>query len=265
LRASKLLINGIELRDVDARFDLQRQKLRLRPLTLTVFGGESVTNLTYDMAPRVPTVRVEQQLTDVDTGRLLAALIDVDELQGRGTVKATLAGRGTSRAAIIASLRGPFSLNVRDGELRGADLWYEIQRAAAVLDRKAPPAAPKAPVTGFRRLEASGSVERATLRNDRFEFATGFLTVRGKGDVNYGEGQVKLALEARLLQAPNTAPGSASLASLVGVDIPVTVTGPLRHPQVQPDMARVLQRESEEAGRRLENKVRRTLGRFFGR
>lgn len=272
-RASRLLVGGIEMRDVDARFGLQQKKFRLSPLKLRAFDGESVTTLTYDMSPSVPTLSIDQRLTDVDTGVLLSSLIDVGELQGRGNLQATLTGRGADRPALIASLKGPFDLSVKDGELRGADLWHEIERAAAALEGRPLPAPPPSASTRFHRLDARGRVERSTLRNERFEFVAPFLTVRGKGDVDYRNGRVNMALKAKLLKVPQTGKGNSTLASLVGIDIPVTVTGPLSDPNVKPDVAYVLQKlaqerlkkEGEKAGRKLKDKVSSAWDRLLGR
>ena len=59
---------------------------------------------------------------------------------GRGSAAIKAAGAGADSAALLRTLTGTLEFHVDNGALEGADLWYEIRRARAVLKQQPIPA-----------------------------------------------------------------------------------------------------------------------------
>ena len=169
-------------------------------------------------------------------------------------------------ASLLQTVNGPFSLTVENGTVMGADLWYEVQRAVAMAQGKdAEPSVPNTGRTPFQRMHGEGTISNRTLHNDRMEFVADFATVKGRGDVDYGRNKVKLDLTAKLLKAPPGRVLGVKLSRVQGIDIPLTVTGALQSPKVQPDvtalLAAVAKGSLEES---LESKAKKKLKKVLG-
>ncbi len=267
LALSRVTVAAIPLEDATAEISLRQGRLSLAPLRARAFGGRTTTRLRYDLAAAQPTLQVDQRFTDVDVADLLGRLVDVHQLEGRGDARFELATRGRDAQALFANVRGPFELDVRDGALIGADLWYEIERALAAAQRKG--AAMTAKSTGrtqFERLRANGTISDSTLHNERMQFVTDFVDVKGRGDVDYGRSRVRLDLEAKLLRTPPGRLFGMKVSRLQGVEIPLTVRGTLKEPRVRPDVSGVLAAVAQESLKApLEKKLKKTLQDLLGR
>ena len=271
LAVGRLQLAGMELSNLDGSVTLSGGTLALDPLRASVFGGTSQTVLKYEPAEAIPRLTLEQRLVDVDAGALLAQLVDERRLSGRGSLTAQVSGAGRGRQALLASLTGPFELQVSDGRFVGVDLWAEIERAVAVARGSTAPRRSGSAYTPFDRFEAQGRLEGTVFRNDRFDVANSSLRAHGRGTVDYGTGALDLALTARLLEAPEGSVAGLSLDRIVGVDIPLTVRGSMSEPRVRPDVNRLLEAaarqqlrlEGEEV-KKLKDKLEDTLKDLLG-
>jgi AsmA protein len=272
LALGRATVAGVELADLDAKVALRGGTLELDPLSASVFGGSSQTRLRYELAAPVPRLTLEQRLIDVDTAVLTGQLLKQRRVSGRGTLNARLTGSGRGRPALLASLSGPFDVQLRDGRVNGVDVWGEIERAVAAARGATVPRPSGTPYTPFDRLEAAGQLEGRVIRNDRLEVSNPQLRARGSGNIDYGSGALDLSLTARLLEAPQGTVAGVSLDRVVGVDIPLTVHGTVSAPKVRPDVGRLaevaarqqLQKEGEKIEKKLKDKLDETLKDLLG-
>jgi AsmA protein len=237
----------------------------LEPLRARAFGGSAVTKLQYEPGTRVPTLRIEQRLADVDMAAMLGQLIKVRQLEGRGNAHFTLTTRGVGADALFANVAGPFDITVTDGALIGTDLWYEIERAMAAAQLK--PSAVSHQGSGrtdFQRFAARGTVAGRALRNERIEFVSDFARVGGRGKVDYGRNALDLDLMARLLKAPPGRFLGVKASRIQGADIPLRVTGTLTDPHVRPNVSKLIEAAAKDAIKEpLEGKIKEQLEKIF--
>jgi AsmA protein len=267
LSMAKMVVAKVPLENVELELRVQGGQLALEPLRARAFGGTAVTELRYDLAAAVPTLQVDQRLSNVDVAAMLGQLIDVRQLEGRGNAHFSLRTRGADAAALFAQLSGPFDLTVTDGALLGADLWFEIERALSAAQlKKSALTSRGSGRTEFDRLAARGTIANRTLRNDRLEFDTDFAQVRGRGDVDYGRGTLDLDLVAKLLKTPPGRFLGVEVSRVKGADIPLTVTGTLAEPKVRPDVSSLLEAAAKDALKQpLEGKIKEQLEKIFKR
>jgi AsmA protein len=269
--ANRLRMSGLDLQKLKANLQLAQGRLRLDPLQARVFGGNAVTRVTYDLGKATPSVDLDLRLTGVQIAALSKQFLHDDRLDGTGSFTADLSGRG-SGDALMASLAGPFQVDVVDGSYKGVDLWYEIERAVTVAQGRAPTARPAAPRTPFDRFAATGRFAGNIIDVQKFDLANAYLSARGKGKVDYRATTADLSLVARLLRAPEGSVLGLDLAQLKDIEIPVTVNGPMSDPKVRPDVGRLLgsaakqqlKKEGQKVEKELKQKVQDKLKDLLG-
>lgn len=138
-------------------------------------------------------------------------------ISGKLTGKAELQGQGRSTAALLKSLDGQLALMIRQGEvshllIEAAGL--DIAQAVGVLIKGDQPLPMQCAVMGWRARQGVMTPEAALID-------TPVTTVNVLGDVNLGQEQLNLKLEA-----------SPKNFSPFTVRSPILVTGPFVDPQV---------------------------------
>ena len=261
LRFAGLTVATVPLTQVSAQVRVRDGRFAFAPLEATAFGGRVTTNLDYDYVATVPTLKLEQRVAGVDVAAMLGALFDIRQLQGRGNARFELGTRGADGATLFANLAGPFEIEVSDGAVVGVDVWYEIERAMAVAQTRAPAAdVTNHGRTEFSRFTARGQLRDRTLHNERMEFLTAFAKVDGRGSVNYGSNALDLDLTARLLKTPTGKLFGVKLSQLQDAPIPLDVGGTLQEPKVRPDVSKLLQAVAKDALKKpIEDKVKKQL------
>lgn len=241
LRVDTLKAGGIDVGGLEIGVKADPGIVKLDPVALSAFGGKITAPARIDATSERPVMMLEPRVSDVDMEALLAHFLGIRQLTGRGSGKARLQASGSQLDALIATLAGSYDFNVRDGTLVGADLWYEMQKAAALATGKMPPTGRGTGRTEFQRLDADGRISDSTLRNRNFRFVSDFFKVKGAGDVHYDDGRLDLKFEARLTRAPEGSVKGFDFDRLVGVEVPVAVGGTLTEPEVSIEAAKLIE------------------------
>ena len=164
----------------------------------------------------------------------------------------------------MKTLNGAIDFRVNDGALEGADLWYEIRRARAVLKQQAIPARSGPERTPFSSLQGTGAMTNGVLTNNDLTVAMQYLKVTGQGTVDLPKDALDYRLVATVLKIPREGADTAPEQDLVDAQIPVKVTGALTDPTVRPDIEAYLkgavQEKLEKEKTKLEEKVKDKLG-----
>lgn len=267
LGVRRVVIAGLPLADLKLGIEAQQSKLRLFPLEAALHGGRYRGDLRLDVSGALPRVDFDERVTGIDFALLLRDLMDSRRISGRGdgSIAGTASGRDLD--ALLRSANGKMRLQVADGAIEGADLWYEIRRARALLRREpAPTRAPGAARTPFTRLEATGRLGSGQLRSDDVAMEMQYLRVAGRGGIDLVARTVDWNLDARVLKIPDD---DAAMREVVDFTIPVKVTGPLASPSVRPDLAGMakarVRQEIEKRRGDVEQKVRDKLRDLLGR
>jgi AsmA protein len=161
-------------------------------------------------------------------------------------------------------LDGTLDFKVLDGALEGADLWYEIRRARALLKQQAIPARSGPERTPFSSLQGTGTMNDGVLTNNDLTVAMQYLQVTGQGTVDIPKSALDYRLVASVLKIPREGAAPAAEQDLVDAQIPVKITGALSDPTVRPDIEGYLKGKVQETldkeKTKLEEKVKGKLG-----
>jgi AsmA protein len=252
--------SGLTLSAVNLSLQAKDGLIQLSPLTARTYGGQYSGDITYDVRGAVPQVQLNQQLVGIDISPLLKDGINSQRLSGHGNANTTLAARGLDGDALTKSLSGRIELSLANGAIEGADLWYEIGMAQALLKGQPLPGGVNTRHTKFDALQMSATITAGVAKTSDLLVVTPYLRVTGQGTANLVSKAIDLHLVATVLKAPPNAQGT-DLAQLTLAEIPVTVTGTADDPKVRPDLQGLLKSQLQHKAKDL---IKDKLKGFFG-
>jgi AsmA protein len=240
-------------------------KARFYPSEASMYGGQYRGDIGIDSTGKVARVTLDEHVSSVNFAPLFKDLFESNRVSGKGSANIKLAGSGRTSDDIMKTLTGAVDFNVADGALEGADLWYEIRRARAVLKQQAVPERPSGPPrTPFSALTGTGAMKDGVLTNNDLNVAMQYLKVTGQGNVDLPRNSLDYRLVAAVLKIPREGADTTTtqMQDMVDAQIPVKVTGSLSDPKIRPDLEGYLK---GEAKKEVEKKIKDKLKDIFKR
>ncbi len=267
LRIGQLGVAGLKMSDVQFSMNAGDGLVRLDPTQAKLYGGTHRGAYVIDARPDTARLTIDEQLAGVDFTPLFADLFDSKRLAGKGNLEANLTARGNNSDALKRTLDGTVALDVADGAVRGADLWYELRRARALWERQPPPSQPSAGETKFRALKATAVADDGVIENRDLIIDAEYVKVTGQGTLEVPTQKIDYRLVANVYKVPPEGAG-AEMQSLRATEIPVRVSGTLADPKIRPDLqaqakAKVQEKIEEKKGELME-KLGGKLGDLLG-
>ena len=259
LKIGSVLLGGLKLEQVDLNLQTSNGRMRLHPMTASLFGGSYSGDVNIDVSGSVPVLSMNESVQGVDLARLAVAMFEQENISGTMSGNFKLAGRGQDMVEIQRTLDGNMSFELKDGIYEGTDIWYEMRRARAVLKKETPPEPALPARTKFTSVTATGVVTDGVMRNDDFVADLPFMQLTGKGDVDLPAGTVDYDLRARVFRKPEALEEATAeeIEDFTKTVIPLKITGPLTAPKVRPDIEELLrQRVEKEVREVLEDKLK---------
>jgi AsmA protein len=233
-------------------------KVRLYPSEAAMYGGQYRGDIGIDATGKTARVTLDEHVNGVNFAPLFKDLFDTQRFSGKGSANLKLAGEGRNSDDLMKTLYGTVDFKVADGALEGADLWYEIRRARAVLKQQAIPARDAGPPrTPFSALTGTGTMNDGVLKNNDLNVAMQYLKVTGQGAVDLPRSSLDYRLVANVLKIPREGADASQMQDLVDAQIPVKVSGSLSDPKVRPDLENYLKGEVKK---KVEEKIKDKLG-----
>lgn len=246
---------GVNARDGQVRFN---------PSEASMYGGRYRGDISIDATGDAARVSLDEHITDIDFAPLFKDLFDTERVSGKGSANIKLKGTGRNTDEVMKTLNGELDFKVANGALEGADLWYEIRRARALLRQQAAPVREGPARTPFSALTGSGVMKNGVLANDDLNVAMEYLKVTGEGVVDIPQSTLDYRLMATVLKIPREGADAAQMEEMVDAEIPVKVTGSLTDPKVRPDVEGYLKgkvkERVEEEREKVEEKIKEKLG-----
>ncbi|MBI5780839.1 MAG: AsmA family protein [Rhodocyclales bacterium] len=214
-------------------------------LTGTAYDGSLRLDAGLDDLTGSPHWQGEGRFEGVDVARLLTAVYGKSSLTGQGSVDFALRGRGLTAEEALRSAQGTLRAQVRDGAVQGVDVEQLLRDASAVLRGERPAGGGRGSTT-FEELSGSGVLAGGVLRNDDLFGRTALFTVEGAGRVDLIHARLDYRLRLRLAATPQVQ-RDGPLAVLLGLPIPLEVSGPLAAPSyrvVTEELARDFAKEA---------------------
>ena len=259
-RVGRLTINDLKLQDLDAKTTAQGGRLVLEPLAAKLYGGSLRGGLRLDASGAKSQLKLDQEISGIDFGALLAEVSDVKNITGTVNLKLASTATGATDEDLLKTLGGNLDFALTDGVYKGMDVWYEIRRARALIRRKEAPVRSGPEETPIRALELAGKLTDGVLRTDKLSAEIPFLRVSGDATVDLPKAALNSKLTALVFEKPVFG-DDTSLEDLVNMSLPLTVSGPVADPKVGVDLSKMVRAVVTESVRKsLEDKLREKLG-----
>lgn len=265
LRVGEAIFANMKFTKLRLGVNARDGKVRFHPSEASMYGGTYSGDIGIDATGSAARVTLDEHISGVDFAPLFKDFFETDRVSGKGTANIKLAGVGKTTDDIMKTLDGNIDFKVADGALEGADLWYEIRRARAVLKQQPIPERTAGPVrTPFTALTGSGAMNDGVLANNDLNVAMQYLKVTGQGTVDVPKSTLDYRLITTVMKIPREGVDTSQEQDLVDAQIPVKVTGALTDPKVRPDLQGYLKGEAkqrlEKEKDKAEEKLKEKLG-----
>ncbi|HVF18142.1 MAG TPA: AsmA family protein [Steroidobacteraceae bacterium] len=264
LQIGEAIFSGIKFTKLRLGVNGRDGKVRFHPAEASMYGGSYRGDIGLDATGEVARVSLDEHVSNIDFAPLFKDFFETDRVSGKGNANIKLTGAGRTTDDVMKTLDGTIDFKVLDGALEGADLWYEIRRARALLKQQAIPARSGPERTPFSSLQGTGTMNDGVLTNNDLTVAMQYLQVTGQGTVDIPKSALDYRLVASVLKIPREGAAPAAEQDLVDAQIPVKITGALSDPTVRPDIEGYLKGKVQETldkeKTKLEEKVKDKIG-----
>ena len=222
-------------------------------LTARGYGGDIEMTNRVDAAGQ-PSYSAQGTLDQILAGVLLKDLMDTDWLAGTGLVSYDLQSRGKTVGDIRKNLGGTVRFNLADGAIKGIDVGALLRTAEARLSGQQADAA-KGGETRFNAFGGTLNIDQGVVRNRDLKASNEQFDLAGEGSINL----VSLTMDYVLKPTLKQAPSGGKLERLVGLPVPIKLSGPVTSPGISIDVKSLLKSQVdsriEEEKTELRNKV----------
>lgn len=264
LQIDEAIFAGMTFSKLRLGLNARDGKVRFNPAEASMYGGQYSGDIGIDATADVARITLDEHVTGVDFAPLFKDLFETDRVIGKGNANIKLSGAGRDTDEVMRTLDGTVDFSVTDGALVGADLWYEIRRARALLKQQAVPERTGPAQTAFNALQGTGVMKNGVLTNNDLVVAMEYLRVTGQGTINIPDDQLDYRLNTIVLKIPREGVDATQMQELVDAEIPVRVTGTLTDPKVRPDiegyLKGVVKERLQEEREKVEEKVKEKIG-----
>lgn len=254
LAVAKFQASGLKFEDALITILGKPGKPLKQTLTAKGYGGNiKIENSVA--ASGTPRYTASGNLDQILAGALLSDLMDTDWLAGTGLVTYDLNTQGKTVGEMRSNLGGTLAFKLANGAIKGIDLGAMLRTAQSQLAGGADSEASKGGETRFSAFGGTVNIDKGTLRNNDLNAGNDDLSLAGSGSVNL----VSLTMDYVLKPTLKRAPEGSNLKRLVGIPVPVKLTGPITSPKIGLDLKSVIRQQADakidEEKAKLESKV----------
>jgi len=257
----KITVGGAHLSKLSAGVNIGDAVARFAPLQADLYDGRYTGDIRIDMQPATPRLTMDEHMAGIDIAKLMADFADSKLLAGKGNLDMKMAASGRNGDALLKTLTGSISMNLQEGAVEGADIWYALAEAQSLLKNRKLSGVANTKRTAFETLKASADVVNGVATNKDLTIASSLLRITGAGIVNLISTELDYTVNAAVLRAP---PGAdADFTELERGSIPVKITGTAANPKIRPDLKglakeqvqKVIDEHKEEVKQKVETKA----------
>jgi len=208
---------------------------------VSLYGGAGAAHLVVDARGATTKLTTEIDVANVEALPMLTAAIGFDRIEGKGALKASLAGHGRSQADIMRTLAGSASFNFNDGAWRGVNLAQVARTVQAAISGASAGAAAK---TDFAEFAATFAVAGGVANTTDLRLLNPFVRLDGTGAVDIGGQTINMRIAPRAVRSIE---GQGGRADVQGLGAPFRISGPWTKPAFAPDFGNLVQSQVQRA------------------
>jgi AsmA protein len=256
---AKLAVTALSYGDV--RVDSSELVLALKDRLLKttfedvkLYQGRGKGLVTLDGTGPEAALVANVELAGIAAQPLLKDAAGIDWLAGTGDVALALSGRGASEAALVKSLNGKSNVAVRNGAIIGFNLGAAMRALSegSIPDFSTSPAEK----TDFSELTGSFAITDGIAKNDDLQLASPLLRATGAGSIDLPARSLDYVVRPKVVASLE---GQGGEKGLKGLEIPLHITGSWEEPNIEADVAGVINNPDvtetvKELGKEFEGK-----------
>lgn len=262
---SRLNAYGVKLRDVRWTADARPGTPVKQELVANAYGGQLALNNSIDANQAEPVVGVNLSAKAIGLGDFLQDGWGSRWITGTTELGMDLTSRGATVGKMRSSANGDARYRLKDGEVKGISLLDLVRKGSELAGRSKP--TEEGESTGFTELVGRFLIQSGKLKVKDLGGDSNWFKFAGDGAVDLLAGQYNLRLLPTLLENKTTK-NDKTLSKLIGLAIPVDVSGPLTAPKFKIDLEDALKqkakaeidKEVDEQKDKLRNKLNEKLG-----
>ena len=260
---------GMSFNDLQATLVMERDRVRLEPVSMKLYGGRMKGSVGMNMAASPAAFTVGAQAEQVDSDALLAAALDLGGmLAGTMSGQFSIAASGASRDEVLAGARGEGSLRLTDGRVGAVSVLGVLSKASGVLGERSLAEVSHAMATqgtDFSEMSATFTVRDGKVHSEDLKLVSKDLNLAGQGSFDMRAAALQMAGEINFSQALSQAMVDEKSRAAeyfwdsdrARVSLPLALSGPVASPTPSIDWqkagGRLARRKVEEGlGKRLE-------------
>jgi len=258
-QVGRLTVKKLLAEDIELKIKAKDGHIKVDQQIKSFYQGALQGAVTIDVRGKEPLLQITKQVSNIQAEPLLQDLIDDGRLRGTGRFNANLKTRGNTEQALRRHLSGDIGFRFEKGAVKGIDLAQTIRATwAKIKGKPAPPASDK-PETDFSELAGTAVITKGILVNRDLMAKSPFLRVDGKGRVDLVKEQLDYRLTTTIVKSMQ-GQGANDMQDLMGVPVPVKISGPFAAPKIRPDMDELAKRLlTSKVEQKIEEKLKGKL------
>ncbi len=256
-RIGKLKAANLQSTDVHATVKANNGLFRVNPAGAQLYGGTYAGNLTFDVRKEVPRIAMDERLSGVQSGPLLADLMGEPYVTGTANLSAKLSARGLEVDRIKRTLSGEGGFQFANGAVNGINVAALIRAAMAKIKGQPAPAEEPA-ATDFAELKGTFTAKNGVVRNGDLSAKSPLLRIEGEGTANLPEESLDYLVRTAIVGTLE-GQGGQEIQELRNLTIPVRIQGPFADPKISVELDKVLEARAKQALDREKRKAKKQL------
>ena len=270
LSLKQLTAFGLKTTENSATMTAKNGVLKINSLKAKLYQGHANASFMMNVKGKIPSFSFNTQLSKVQIQALLIDLKNIKMISGSTNLNFKLNTRGLNTPNLLQNLGGNTQFNLNDGVIQGINIDYQIQRARALIARRAVPAQPAKNETPFTEISGSAIIKNGIANNQDLKITTPIFNANGMGDINLINNSLQYRLNIKTTQA----------GDLDQYTLPFIINGQLNSPKTSLDTAGLLKQVAnieikkrvpqladqakETINKNLGDKLGKALGGLFG-
>ena len=236
LNIKELIAKKAKVTEIVVRARAKDGVLTVKPASFNVAKGAFTSSAVVDVRGKDPLMFVTAGLTGLDGADLSQQMTGEDKFSGHMSFNTALKTSGNDMKTIYSNLNGDLGFKVLDGYVSGFDLLYLAGDAFSVLtggvfgkrDSKR---------TEFGEVSATAKIKNGIADNRDLLLKSPLLRAAGAGKVDLNTMKIDYGLDAKVVGTLE-GQGGKGMQDLVGLTVPMTITGDVADPSVMVDLPR---------------------------
>ncbi|NDV22599.1 AsmA family protein [Desulfovibrio sp. JC022] len=236
LNIKQLIAKKANITDVVVRARAKNGVLTVKPASFNLAKGAFTSSAVVDVRGKSPLMSVTAGLSGLDGKELALQMTGQDKFSGEMSFNTGLNTRGNDMKTVYANLNGKLGFKVMSGYVSGFDLLYLAGDAFSVLtggafgqrDSKR---------TEFGEVSATAVIKNGVADNRDLLMQSPLLRAAGAGKVDLNTMKIDYGLDTKIVGTLE-GQGGKGMKDLIGLTVPVTITGDVADPSVMVDLPR---------------------------